>query len=123
MNTFQILLVLSHPSFSAMEISEALSTPPEQPLSPKAHIWLKKIHEGHSESEFEEGLRKALLFVQSNREFLRNFAQAGGNSQVVLSQDILLDEGKVLEITVRPNFIAELGRCEVSLTIEGWRRL
>jgi hypothetical protein len=126
---FNIDIVLASPSRAPDRISEVLSKLPKFSFRPRhpgpdtqgVNLWRARLHRGITIARYGEALQNVLLFLKKNEGLLSDFAEEGGEIEIVLNHSVIRDVGKVFELSLSPGFLMELAGRNISLKVQGWQ--
>ena len=132
-DSFCIDIALRHPSFPPEHISEALSITPRLSDNAGQHNnglpkgwthFYATLQEGNSPDDYENALSRAVLFLEKNSAFWRDFIGGQGEVELVVNHTLLEEPAQgdlCLQLHLGPDFLRRLSALGVGLRVQGWK--
>jgi len=133
-DSFSVDIALSHPSYTPEHISHALSIKLRasykagHEMSNLRKSWTHfyaTLQEGDSAVEYENALSSAILFIEKNAAFWRDFIGGHGEVEIILNHTLLEKPTRgdlCLQLHLRPDFLRRLSTLGIGLRVQGWNR-
>jgi len=133
-DSFTIDIALRHPSCTPEHISKALSVKPRASHNAGSKIeslpkgWTNfyaTLQRGDSASDYENALSRAILFIEKNGSFWRDFIGGQGEVELILNHTLLEEPAQgdlCLQLRLGPKFLRRLSALGVGLRVQGWKR-
>jgi len=130
-DSFNIDIVLRHPSYSPERISTALSIEPQASwgagrslgkLRAQGTFFYACLQRGDSSSDYEAALADAVLFLERNSAFWNDFIGGQGEVELILNHTICpqQEEGdRCFELYLGPAFLGHLSSRGIGLRVQG----
>jgi hypothetical protein len=131
-NSFSIDIALHHPSCSPKYITTALSLKPLASLKvrertkrlprSRTHFYAT-LAKGDSQKDYEKALRWAVLFIEKNASFWREFASGRGEVELILNHQVLKKPkrgDRCLQVHLSPEFLRRVSALGIGLRVQGW---
>ena len=80
---------------------------------------------GDSTRDYENALRRAVLFIEKNAAFWRDFISGQGEVELILNHTLLEEPAQgdlCLQLHLAPDFLRRLSALGVGLRVQGWKR-
>jgi hypothetical protein len=133
-DSFSIDIALSHPSCTPEHISHALSIQPRAShkagheisnlRKSRTHFYAT-LQKGDSAVDYENALSSAVLFIEKNAAFWRDFISGHGEVEIILNHTLLEEptQGDLsLQLRLQPDFLRRLSTLGIGLRVQGWNR-
>jgi len=133
-DSFSIDIALRHPSCTPEHISDALSIKPRASRKaghqiaglPKSwtHFYAT-LQKGDSTPDYENALRRAVLFIEKNAAFWPDFIGEQGEVELILNHTLLEEPARgdlCLQLHLPPDFLRRLSALGIGLSVQAWNR-
>jgi hypothetical protein len=130
-DSFNIDIVLRHPSYSPEDISKALSIEPQSSwaagqslgtLRAQGTFFHACLRRGDRSSDYEAALAGVVLFLDRNAAFLTDFISGHGEVELILNHTVSPQEeegDRCFESYLDPAFLGHLSRLGIGLRVQG----
>lgn len=129
---FKIDLNLHHPSCDPETITGALALNPwfakkngekVGSVTHKKTTWLCQFRSGTFDAGFAAALEDVVTLLSEKEAFFAGFIEQGGEVELVLNSTVdtvVADGDKVLELSLHPWFLKQLGEHGINLRMQAW---
>jgi hypothetical protein len=130
-DSFNIEIVLRHPSYSSDDISKALSIEPQASWTAGENLGTLRaqgtffhacLQRGDSSSHYEAALADVVSFLERNASFWTDFIGGHGEVELILNQTVFPQENegdRCFELYLAPVFLGHLSSRGIGLRVQG----
>jgi hypothetical protein len=124
---FAINMTLRHPSLDPSEVSRAFDLQPIFSLKAgsrvgevlqKWSVWHGLLTQGAGSDEYKEGLKKAILHIESRQEWLRDSLGDEGELEVTFGFYTDLNDGLLCESQFYPELLLRLSKLNAGMKVQ-----